>query len=79
MAKIIDFQEAQERRFLIWAMEWIIIPDGVRFGTDYLMAFLVDKKIFTFDEIRAEMRKRHIALNENIYKSAETILKTSAW
>ena len=70
MAKIIDFKQAQERKFFEWAHEWLTIPEGVPFEPDLIIAFLIANDVFTIEEIRAELRERKIVLPELVFESA---------
>lgn len=70
MAKIIDFTQWNERQFMNWAREWLIIPEDRQYKPDICIAFLIANEIFTMEEIRAELRKRKIVLPEIVFESA---------
>ena len=73
MAKILDFKQWNERRFWEWASEWLVIPENEPIGIDFAIAFLVANKVFTIEEIRAELRNRKIVIQEWIFESAVMI------
>lgn len=73
MAKIIDFKKENERRFWEWAAEWLEIPKDEPIGIDFVIAFLVAYKVFTLEEIKAELKGRKIVLPEIIFDSAVMI------
>ena len=83
MAKIIDFTAEIVRRFTAWAKEYVIIPDdgigqdGCLLFTDEVIAFLIENGVFTEEDMRAELNKKKIPLNEYYFEKARKILKTT--
>lgn len=79
MAVIIDFQKSQEERCMAWIREYVIIEGDAPVSIAYLLAFLVGNKVFTFDEIRTELRKRHISISERTFLLAKEIEQRIDW
>ncbi len=79
MAKIIDFRKSQEERCMAWIREYVIIEDGAPIEIEYLLAFLVGNKVFTFDEIRAELKKRKIVIPERTFEIAQKVEQDIDW
>ncbi len=75
MARVIDFKRGNEERFRAWAREWLIIPDDGKIEIEYIIAFLVANRVFTYDEIRGELRERRISISEQYFANAEEINK----
>ena len=64
---------------MAWLREYVTIEDGPPISIEYLMAFLIGNKVFTFDEIRAELKIRHISIPEKTFEIAGMIEKRIAW
>ena len=83
MAKIIDFTAETVKRFTAWAEEYVRIPeecigqDGCLLFTDEVIAFLIKNGVFTEEDMRAELDKKKIPLNEYYFENARKILKTT--
>ena len=75
MAKILDVRGVMKRRFTTWAENWLDIPiqlydNGLIRNEHIIIGYLVEKGVFTMDEIRTEMKIHRIYLGEDIYKKA---------
>ena len=77
MAIILDVRSIVRDRFDRFAKEYLEIPDtfyccgNLRFDVIHIIiGYLVEKGVFTMDEIRHEMKLRKIYLGEDIYQKA---------
>ena len=72
MAVIICFAEANKKRFYKWVSQYVSDKDGLPI-TNYpiadLLAFLVESRVFTVQELRSELYKEKIVLGEKIFLS----------
>lgn len=75
MAKIIDSEAISLKRFRAFAEEYLVIPKELETEPTVLMAILLDKNVFTLDEIRREMIKRKILLPERVFRNALEVAK----
>ena len=82
MALTGQFEKMQEKKFLKWVSQYIQI-DGCQstIGLCDYIAFLVVKKVFTMEEIRAELLKEGISLHEEHFEKARYIVNngTHPW
>lgn len=62
---VIDLQRKMRERFYTWAAQYVKAPDIRLFPISDILAFLINKRVFTFEEIRAELDKHRIILDEN--------------
>jgi len=69
MAKIIDFAAEMRKRFFAWASEYLKIPTNIKYTCADIITFLVEKKVFTLDEIRKELCGRKIVLHESVFNA----------
>ena len=67
MAKIIDFADEMRKSFFAWASEYLKIPTDIRYTCADIITVLVEKKVFTLDEIRKELCSRKIVLHEGVF------------
>lgn len=75
MAKILDVKRVIAERFTAFAEEYLGIPpelyeNGVIRSPHIIIGYLVEKGVFTMEEIRLEMKARGVYLGEDIYKKA---------
>lgn len=75
MAKILDVNRIVAERFTAFAEEYLGIPpelykNGVIRSPHIIIGYLIEKGVFTMEEIRLEMKARGIYLGEDIYKKA---------
>ena len=75
MAKIIDYRAIIKDRFKKWALEYLELPptffeNGVIRFEYVIIAYLIEKGVFTMDELRQDLRKNKIYLHERIFQQA---------
>lgn len=63
------------QRFYCWAAEYIKASDITLFPQSELLAFLVENKVFTFEELRREFDARKIIVHENVFELAKKTIK----
>ena len=73
MAKILDVQRIIAERFTAFAEEYLDIPrelytNGVIRSPHVIIGYLVEKGVFTMEEIRLEMIARGVYFGDDIYK-----------
>lgn len=71
---VIDLQEKMKTRFYRWAAEYIKATDITQYHPSQLLVFLVEEKVFTFEEIRTELDKRKIIFHEDYFELAIKII-----
>ncbi len=75
MAKILDVNRIIAERFTAFAEEYLGIPPelyrkGVIYCPHVIIGYLVEKGVFTMEEIRLEMKVRGVYFGEDIYQKA---------
>jgi hypothetical protein len=75
MAKILDVKRIIAERFTAFAEEYLDIPtqlytNGIIRSPHVIIGYLVEKGVFTMEEIRLEMKARGVYFGEDIYKKA---------
>ena len=75
MAKILDVKRIIAERFTAFAEEHLDIPpelyeNGVIRSPHIIIGYLVEKGVFTMEEIRLEMKARGVYLGKDIYEKA---------
>ncbi len=74
MAKIIYFEKENKNKFYGWVSQYVSSKDGGEI-TQYrivdLLAFLVENRVFTVKELRDELRKEKIGLDEKYFLSLQ--------
>ena len=74
-----QFDKMQEKKFIQWVSQYIQINGSISpFHLCDYIAFLVVKKVFTFEEIRAELLKEGISLHEEHFKKARYMVNNGA-
>ncbi|MBQ8245773.1 MAG: hypothetical protein IJZ42_01430 [Lachnospiraceae bacterium] len=68
---VIELPKIMRNRFYSWAAEYITANDITIFPPSEFLAFLVENKVFTFDEIRTELDKRKIIFHEDYFDLAK--------
>lgn len=84
MAKIINFQEVMEERYQFWVNDYLIIPDvlfekGKLTHIEHTLAFLIEGGVFNFQEIRDELNKNNICLNEDYFEKAKILIERGTY
>lgn len=74
---VIDLQEKMKNRFYGWAAQYVKAPDIKLFPISEILAFMVKRRIFTFEEIRTELDERKIILHEDYFDLAKKIIEES--
>lgn len=75
MAQILDVRRIIKERFTAFAEEYLEIPpqlyeNGVIRNEYVIIGYLVEKGVFTIEDIRTELRSRGIYLGDDVYKKA---------
>ena len=71
---VIDLQEKMKKRFYRWAAKYVKAPDIKLFPISEILAFLVERRVFTIEEIRSELDKHKIILHEDYFELAKKII-----
>ena len=74
-AKIIDYRAITKDRFKKWAQQYLEMPphffeNGVIRFEYVIIAYLIEKGVFTMDELRKDLRENKIYLHERIFQQA---------
>ena len=77
MAKIIDFEERMKEKFESWAREYVSVREGHTFIIEVIIAFLVERMVFTFEDLREELDKSKISLHERYFERARKLLNNT--
>ncbi len=67
---IIDFEKFVANKFLKWVSAYLNLPK-IKDNRDLIqpcISVLIEKGVFTIEELRAELRKNNIILHEKYYK-----------
>lgn len=80
----IDFDLMGAKKFIDWISYFVTLPpeecNGVKYSlVEFIvpgMITLVEKNVFSLDEIRNELRRANISIHEKYFKAVEKICKT---
>ncbi len=71
---ILEWETIMRKRFYAWASEYLNADNITQYPPFVILCFLVENKVFTFEEERAELDQRKIIVHENVFDLARQAL-----